>query len=249
MTYELEEYDPKTFINIGLAFGTLSGPETIIVAGRDGKPVTRLVKRAVGLGIAWSGTTILDLRLMPREIVRYEVKKLMANGGFYISYDNNKFSIDLFDKDGDLIDEDLKKKVKKTIKNNKYSKVAVTNLGTHMYYPNAIDDYVNDVLSEVSFKKSINVIVDCQNSPMAMVIPPLLEKYGIAVSTINTFFTGYAANQEVNDFLRQLREGDFRIGLRLMPNAIEIYNENGRKVAEKKNITATLKYIENVGAL
>jgi len=249
MTYEFEEYDPKTFIDIGLAFGTLSGSETMIVAGRDGKPVTRLAKRAMGLGIAWTGTTVLDLRLMPKEIVKHEVKKLMANGGFYISYDNNKFSIDLFNKDGDVVDEDFEKEIKKVIKNNRCSKVAVTNLGTHMYYPNAIDDYINDIVSEVSFKKPINVIVDCQNSPMTMAIPQLFERYGITVSTTNTFFTGYAGNQEIKDFLRQLKEGDFYIGLRLMPDAIEIYTAKGKKVAEKKNIVAALKYIENMGDL
>jgi phosphomannomutase len=249
MTYEFDEYDPKTFIEIGLAFGTLSGAETMIVAGRDGKPVTRLAKRAMGLGIAWTGTTVLDLRLMPKEIVKHEVKRLMASGGFYISYENNKFSVDLFDNEGDAVDEDFKNEIKKTIKGNKYSKVAVTKLGTHMYYPNAVDDYVNDIASEVSFKKPVNIIVDCQNSPMTMAVPQLFERYGITVSTTNTFFTGYATNQDLNEFLRQLKEGDFYLGLRLMPDTIEIYNAKGKKVADKKNIVAALKYIENLGDL
>jgi len=61
--YSSEKFNPEELALLGRAIGTVS--QGTIVIGRDGRAISRYGKRALAVGIVSTGSTIMDVRLIP----------------------------------------------------------------------------------------------------------------------------------------------------------------------------------------
>lgn len=61
--YHSQSFNPEELALLGRAIGTIS--HGTIIVGRDGRAISRYGKRAMVVGIVSTGSTIMDVRLIP----------------------------------------------------------------------------------------------------------------------------------------------------------------------------------------
>jgi len=237
------EYDPRECVDLGAAIGTWLGTESMIMTGTDGKPISRLVRRALTVGLASTGITVLDLRMVPDVVVKFEIKRQGMGAGLYVSYDGTEFSIRLYNSDGESMEEEKARQLREVRAHKKYLKVSIPNLGTILYYPNGIEDYIDSLSSELSFRKNISVLADCQSTPIAAVIPGLFERFGIKTTLFNGLVSGYGTPKPKEEFIQSLKRERYNLGIRFLEH-VEIYGSDGTVIDEGRSISDALLFIK-----
>ncbi|MEM3342111.1 MAG: hypothetical protein QW728_05415, partial [Thermoplasmata archaeon] len=101
--YETEYYNPKECVDLGTSIGMWLGPNSMILTGRDGKSVSRLVRRAISVGITSTGVSILDMRVAPKRIVSFQTWKHSMGGGLYVCCEGGRIQVHLLSSEGQSI--------------------------------------------------------------------------------------------------------------------------------------------------
>ncbi len=220
--YTAEDLDVYRVVDLGQALGTAYGPASLLLTGRDGLHVSRMVKRALILGIAYTGTSVLDLRLTPK-VVLDDLLTRQGEGALYIDYRPSQIRISL---DGEGVEE-KRPEVFGILDSRKFVRAPLSDLGAISLFPNAIDDYISGLHKRADFLRSLSVLVDGQNRPIAILMAPLLESYGMRVETFNDRVTHYQPPRGEEDFLTRFRQmrGDFAI--RCGEEKFDLYNREG----------------------
>jgi phosphomannomutase len=242
--YSAESCDARESLELGMAIGAWLGQNGMIMTGTDGKPVSRLVRRALTVGLASRGVTVLDMRMVPDMVVGYEVKRQGMGAGLYVSFDGARVHVDLVKGENEPVDEESVKKIRQAQAAATYELLGVQELGTVLYYPNGIEDYIDYLSSEIQFRKPISVLADCRTTPVAAIVPGLLERYGIKATLFNGLVSGYANPKPREEFLEALRRERFNLGLRFM-DLIEIYDGEGNRLDERQGLKALLVYLKD----
>jgi len=243
--YSSDDCDARQCLDLGMAIGAWLGQNGMIMTGTDGKPISRLVRRALTVGLASTGVTVLDMRMVPEVVVGYEVKKQGMGAGLYVSFDGTRYNVDIFKSDGEPLDDVNTKKILALRGQPVAHKLGIMDLGTILYYPNGIEDYIDSLYSEISFRKPIAVLVDCQTTPIAAVIPGLFERYGMKTTLFNGLVSGYGIPKPREEFLAALKREKYQIGLRFM-ETVEIYSGDGTRVDERAGIRELLLYLKEL---
>jgi phosphomannomutase len=245
--YSADECDARQCLDLGMAIGAWLGHNGMIMTGTDGKPVSRLVRRALTVGLAGMGVTVLDMRMVPEVVVGYEVKKQGMGAGLYVAFDGARFHVSIYKSDGEPLDQATVQKILALRGQPPAQKLGIMDLGTILYYPNGIEDYIDSIYSEISFRKPVSVLVDCQTTPIAALIPGLFERYGIKATLFNGLVSGYGTPKPKEEFLATLKRERFHLGLRFL-DAVEIYDGHGNKVDERHGIKEVLLYLRDLPA-
>lgn len=241
--YSSDTCDARECLQLGMAIGAWLGQNGMIMTGTDGKPVSRLVRRALTVGLASRGVTVLDMRMVPDVVVGYEVKRQGMGAGLYVSFDGTHVHVDLCRSDGETLDEESLRQIKQTRAQDKFERLGIMDLGTVLYYPNGIEDYTDYLYGEVQFRKPISILADCQTTPVAAIVPGLMERYGIKTTLFNGLVSGYANPKPKEEFLEALRRDRYSLGLRFM-DVVEIYNGDGTLRDERHGLKELLSYLK-----
>jgi len=239
-----DEYDPRECVDLGASIGTWLGTNSMIMTGTDGKPISRLVRRALTVGLASTGITVLDLRMVPDVVVKYEIKRQGMGAGLYVAYDGTHFNILLYNSDGESMEAEKVRQVQEVKAHKKYTKVPIQDLGTILYYPNGIEDYIDNLSGEIQFRKNLTVLADCQTTPIAAVIPGLFERFGIKTTLFNGLISGYGNPKPKEEFLQSLKRERYSLGIRFM-DSVEIYKHDGTIMDERRGIRETLQFLRD----
>lgn len=241
--YSSDDCDARQCLDLGMAIGAWMGQNGMIMTGTDGKPISRLVRRALTVGLASTGVTVLDMRMVPEVVVGYEVKKQGMGAGLYVAFDGTRYNVTIFKSDGEPLDQEAVNKILALRGQATAHKLGIMDLGTILYYPNGIEDYIDSLYSEISFRKPMTVLADCQTTPIAAVIPGLFERYGIKTTLFNGLVSGYGTPKPKEEFLSALKLDKHQLGLRFM-DVVEIYDGSGKKVDERHGIKEVLLYLK-----
>jgi len=243
--YSSDDCDARQCLDLGMAIGAWMGQNGMIMTGTDGKPISRLVRRALTVGLASTGVTVLDMRMVPEVVVGYEVKKQGMGAGLYVAFDGTRYNITIFKSDGEPLDQETANRILALRGQQARHKLGIMDLGTILYYPNGIEDYIDSLYSEISFRKPMTVLADCQTTPIAAVIPGLFERYGIKTTLFNGLVSGYGTPKPKDEFLSALKRDKHQLGLRFM-DVVEIYDGSGNKVDERHGIKEVLLYLKEI---
>lgn len=213
--YSWRDYNPFESLKLGCAVGTFFGKDKVIGVGRDGKPVCRFVRRDLISGLASTGTTTFDVRLVPSVALRHVIREQEIDGGLYVSYYDGEIQVHLYDATGENAGTEVIEQILKIKEGEKFVRVGVEEIGTTTYYPNAMDDFVKTIHTKINFWKEMKVLVDCQGDPIALIVEPLLKKYGIEPVLLNTFISGYGKKPSEEVFLTTFAQQNFKYGLRI----------------------------------
>ncbi len=220
--YTAEDLDVYGVVDLGQAVGTAYGPASLLLTGRDGLHVSRMVKRALILGVAYTGASVLDLRLTPKLVLDDHLSR-QGEGGLYVDYSPSRICISLNGKTA----EERMQEIFRILESKEFVRAPLSDLGAISLYPNAIDDYVNALHKRVDFLKSLDVLVDGRNQPIAVLMPPLLESYGMRVDTFNDRVTHYQEPMGEEKFMTRFQGGRYDLAIRCREDRFDLYRKEG----------------------
>lgn len=229
--YASEKFNPEELALLGRAVGTVV--QGTIIVGRDGRAISRYGKRAMVVGTVSTGAAVMDVRLIPLVVLRdFAHKRGLPLA--YVYY-NQGVKVEISSMD---IDE-----VKAILDSRNFVEAHPNDIGATIYYPNALDDFLHDIFKYYNFEIDGKVLVDCMNTPAALLFPRLNEHFGFEVDIINDMITSYVPPKPKEVFLQRLKKGDYLFGLRFKPEGIiEYYGK------EEKIFTSTWKFLDHLKA-
>ncbi|AEC51208.1 phosphomannomutase related protein [Pyrococcus sp. NA2] len=213
--YSSEKFNPEELALLGRAIGTIA--QGTIVVGRDGRAISRYGKRALVVGIVSTGSTIMDVRLIPLIALRDFATKKGYPYAYVYYYGGVRVEIHGID-----VEE-----VRTILESRAFVEAAPTDIGATVYYPNALEDILHDILKHYNFKLEKRVLVDCMNTPAVLLFPRLSEKFGLQVEMINDMMTSYLPPKPKEVFLQKLAKGDYDFGLRFRPDGVVEFHHKG----------------------
>lgn len=245
--YAWREYNPIESVLLGCAIGTFFGKDKVIGVGRDGKPVCRFVRREIISGLASTGITAFDVRLVPSVALRHVIREQGIDGGVYVSFYDGEIQVHLYDAEGENAPPEIIQKIIEIKNSGKFTRVGIEEVGVTTYYPNAMEDFVKAIHERISFWKEMKLLVDCQGDPISFIIKPLLKRYGIEPVLLNEFISGYGKPPSEELFLETFYKGNYSYGLRIDRDdtkGMELYTKTHRFHAS--NWLETLAILRNL---
>ncbi|HII60663.1 phospho-sugar mutase [Pyrococcus horikoshii] len=213
--YSSEKFNPEELALLGRAIGTVS--QGTIVIGRDGRAISRYGKRALAVGIVSTGSTIMDVRLIPLVALKDFGKK--KDYPFVYVYYHGGVKVEISGIDAEEVETILEKRT--------FVEAAPSDIGATVYYPNALEDILHDVIKHYNFKLDMKALVDCMNTPAVLLFPRISEKFSINVDLINDMMTSYLPPKPKEVFLQKLAKGSYDFGLRFRPDGIIEFYKDG----------------------
>ena len=216
--YRSKKFNPEELALLGRAIGTVA--QGTIIVGRDGRAISRYGKRALVVGIVSTGSTIMDVRLIPLIALRDFAHRKGLPLAYVYYYGGVRVEISGFDSD----------EIKAIIESKKFIEASPNDIGATVYYPNALDDFLHEIFKHYNFKISGKALVDCMNTPAVLLFPRFNEHFGFDADLINDMMTSYLPPKPKEVFLQKLKKGDYDFGLRFRPEGIvEIYRNEEEK--------------------
>ena len=215
--YYSERFNPEELALLGRAIGTVS--HGTIIVGRDGRAISRYGKRAMVVGIVSTGSTIMDVRLIPL----IALKDFAHRKGLPLAYVYYDGGIRVFVSgiDNDEIDAILESR--------SFIEAHPNDIGATVYYPNAMDDFLHELLKHYSFKVKGKALIDAMNTPAVLFFPRLNEHLGFEVELLNDMMTSYLPPKPKQVFIQKIHKGDYSFGLRFRPDGIVELHKDGKE--------------------
>ncbi len=232
LLYASEKFNPEELALLGRAIGTVA--HSSIIVGRDGRAISRYGKRAMVVGIVSTGSTIMDVRLIPLIALRdFALKKGMPFA--YIYYDNG-VKVEVSGIDPEEIE---------TIKRGRtFIEANPNDIGATVYYPNALDDFLRDLLRRYSLRIRGKALVDAMNTPAILFFPRLSERFGLEVELMNDMMTSYLPPKPKEVFLHKLKKGDYSFGLRFRPDGVVEFYKDSKEEATFKSMWRLMEHLK-----
>lgn len=212
--YHSEKFNPEELALLGRAIGTVAHGTTIV--GRDGRALSRYGKRAMVVGIVSTGSTIMDVRLIPLIALKDFAHKKGLPLAYVYYYNGVRVEVSGLD-----VDE-----IETILESRSFIEAHPSDIGATVYYPNALDDFMNDLLKKYRLKLKKRVLVDAMNTPAVLFFPRLSDALGLEVEIINDMMTSYLPPKPKEVFLHKLRKEGYDFGLRFRPDGyVELHSE------------------------
>jgi phosphomannomutase/phosphoglucomutase len=186
-----EDMNIELASNLGMAIGTyLAGGKVAI--GTDTRTSKDMLKSAVISGLLSTGSSIVDLEVVPTPVLQYYVKCSVARHGVVITASHNppRFNgIKCIDGDGTELSREEEEKLETIYFGKTFKKVPWDMIGIVEQEVNAIEPYIKGVRKHIDAKAVMKagpkVVLDCGNGAGSLVSPYLLERIGCKVVTLN----------------------------------------------------------------
>jgi len=170
-------------LKIGKSFGTFN-PGKIIV-GSDARLSSPKLKDKLIKGLISTGSTVVDIGIVPTPLVLFSTRLLKADGGICVTASHNPKNYNGFkfnDKDAVPISyESGINKIKEIFEKEDF----IEGKGK-LIKKNIIDDYTQFILSKVDIETPVglDIVVDSGNGSTGLIYPKILKKIGLKVHEI-----------------------------------------------------------------
>jgi phosphomannomutase len=182
---------PKLLTRFAQAFGTHTGPGTIVI-GRDPRTSGEMVKHAVVAGILSTGNRVIDIGVCPVPTVQLQVRHRRAQGGIAITASHNPAewnALKFIGSSGLFLDAAQARELLDIYHQGEYTKVGGADLRTVEAIEGATDLHIKSILDVVGpllqTHKKLRVVLDSCNGAGSLVGPKLIEALGAEVIPIN----------------------------------------------------------------
>jgi phosphomannomutase/phosphoglucomutase len=181
-------------LRLSYALGTYF-KEGKVLLGYDGRYSSPLLADVVTAGLNAMGLDVYNAGLVPTPCLQYCVKRLGYDGGVMITASHNPpeyNGIKVMARDGVEIPREEESIIEEIFFSSNFK--LSDRLGREYSISNAIDVYINGILSLVDYdairSKGFKVVVDLGNGAQAVAVPRLLDALGCKVITINERIDG-----------------------------------------------------------
>ncbi len=215
--YYSPRFNPEELALLGRAIGTIS--HGTIIVGRDGRAISRYGKRAMVVGIVSTGSTVMDVRLIPLVALKDFAHRKGLPLAYVYYYNGVRVYVNGMDAD----------EINAILESRSFIEAHPNDIGATVYYPNALDDFLHEVFKHYNFKIEGKALVDAMNTPAVLFFPRMSEHFGFEAELINDMMTSYLPPKPKEVFLHKLSKGNYDFGLRFRPEGvIELYH-NGEQ--------------------
>jgi mannose-1-phosphate guanylyltransferase/phosphomannomutase len=185
---------PDVAVRLASALGTALKRGARVVAGREGAPACRMIKRAMISGISSTGVDVADLRVTPAAVARHLVKSESYAAGFHVGLsptDPEVIRIQFFESGGVEMSAAMQKEVEKHFTRGELRRVAVADVGTISYPARARETYASDLLATLDVDairdRRYRLVVDYGFSAASYVLPLVLGPLGVETVAAHAF--------------------------------------------------------------
>src|SRR5690349_2238249 len=187
-----ESLTPKLLTRFAQAFGTHTGPGTIVI-GRDPRTSGEMVKHAVVAGILSTGNRVVDIGVCPVPTVQLQVRNRRAQGGIAITASHNPAewnALKFIGASGLFLDAGQARELLDIYHQGEYTKVGGNELRTVEVVEGATDLHIKSILDALGplpkTSKKLRVVLDSVNGAGSLVGPKLIDALGAEVIRLNT---------------------------------------------------------------
>jgi phosphomannomutase/phosphoglucomutase len=201
--------------SVGAAFATLMserGKKTLAV-GRDVRLSSPRIQAALMQGLRDSGAHVLDVGEVPTPGLYFAILDLEADGGVMVTgshnpieYNGLKLSDGISSLHGPEI-QDVRNRIGPTAKSSERGTVETRSVAK---------DYLNDLVSRVTLKRKLRVVVDPGNGSASILGPQFIRALGCDVDAIfaepDGRFPNHLPDPTVPELMRSLQERVIKTG-------------------------------------
>ncbi len=180
------EITPELAVQVGNAFGSLLGEDSLVMISSDDWGASRMLKQAFTSGLLAAGAkvTVMDNLLVP--MARAAVKDLGAAGGVHIHRspkEEDKISLKIFDEVGLNISKDWEKKIEQAYQREDYQRIQGEKVGEAVQGDNFLEKYKEVTLKRINanaVREANNRIVLAFAEPLVYTaIAPILKELNV----------------------------------------------------------------------
>src|SRR5215217_6076174 len=248
---------PKLLTQFAQAFGTHTGPGTIVI-GRDPRTSGEMVKHAVVAGILSTGNRVIDIGVCPVPTVQLQVRHRRAQGGIAITASHNPAewnALKFIGSSGLFLDAGQARELLDIYHQGEYTKVGGAELRTVEETEGATDLHIKSILDVLGplpkTEKKLRVVLDSCNGAGSLVGPKLIEALGTEVIRLNTTPDGSFPRpaeplpENLGDLRRTVKEHQADIGFAQDMDAdrLAIVSEQGEAIGEDYTLVLATLYV------
>lgn len=188
-----------------------------VLIGKDTRISGDMLEAALIAGTTSTGADVYLLGVLPTPAVAYLTKLLKADAGIMISASHNPVEdngIKFFADTGFKLSDQTEDQIEELIKTGVGSCPVGADLGRVYHQENALDLYIDYLLSTVDLNlEGLHIAVDCANGAASIAAPAVLKKLGARVSVINNQPNGININvncgsthiEVLQEYVRQVK--------------------------------------------
>jgi len=171
-----------------------------ILIAKDTRISCDMLESALSAGLCSVGADVVSVGVVPTPCAAYLIGELGCSAGIMISASHNPFEyngIKLFDKNGFKLPDALEEEIEAIVLDDKgkHEKATDENIGRVYYRDDAIDIYVEHLISTVDVDFSgLKIAFDCANGASYQTAQKVFKKLGAECSFLSTEPTGVNIN-------------------------------------------------------
>jgi mannose-1-phosphate guanylyltransferase/phosphomannomutase len=183
---------PELCARLGTAFGATLPKGSLVTINRDPHRSPRMLKRAIISGLPSAGINVWDLGTQPIPVARYYTRHSEAAAGVHVRlspYDQRGVDIRFMNTEGLNLDDAQKRHVEQVFFREDFRRVYLDEIGTISYAPEVVKRYTTGFLQSINYDAirhaQFYIVVDYANSPVATVLPGILNELNCNVVALN----------------------------------------------------------------
>lgn len=252
-----ESLSPTLLVRFAQAFGTYTGPGTIVI-GRDTRTSGEMVRQAVVAGLLSSGCRVVDLDICPVPTVQLLVRQRRARGGIAITASHNPAewnALKFINSAGLFLADAQARQLLDIYHQGEYRKVSGAEMRAVEPSAGAIDLHVKAIIDTLGAlprgPRKLRVAVDSCNGAGSVVAPRLLEALGVEVVPLNVTPDGLFPRgaepvvENLGELCALVRERGCDVGFAQDMDAdrLAIVSERGEAVGEECTLVLAAMYV------
>ncbi|HYO63361.1 MAG TPA: phosphoglucosamine mutase [Pyrinomonadaceae bacterium] len=254
-----ESLTPTLLARFAQAFGTYTGPGTIVI-GRDTRTSGEMVRQAVVAGLLSSGCRVVDLDICPVPTVQLLVRAQGARGGIAITASHNPAewnALKFINSDGLFLADAQARQLLDIYHQGEYRKVTGAEMRPVEPSAGAVELHVKAILDALGPLPSprrgrgLRVAVDSCNGAGSGIAPRLLEALGVEVVALNVTPDGLFPRgaepvpENLGALCRAVRERECDVGFAQDMDAdrLAVVSERGEAVGEEYTLVLAARYV------
>src|SRR6266700_3500990 len=206
------EITPEFASRLGAAIGALTPKGTDIAVSRDYTRSARMIGRALMSRMISSGTTVIDLSVLPAPVCRYWARHnhISAVQVQTSPVDPRSADTRLFDDLGLVIDKRSERKLEGLFFREDIRRVSHYEMGRITRRDQQTERYLADLIGKLDLEAvrgaAFKVVIDYNNGAAAMVLPQILRELNCTVIPLNAAPAEIVMEQDDATFQAHLQE-------------------------------------------
>jgi len=188
------EMNPEFAAKLGAAFGSFLGAGKHAVCSRDSDTVSRMINRALIVGLMSAGIEVYDLRSEPIPIVRHELRSGKAAGGIHVRknpHDPDLTDVIFLDFDGRDLSASKVRAVERLFFGEEFVRAPYDQVGD-IYFPERTnesyrEDFIKSVDAATIKNRKFNIVIDYSHGVASILFPTIVGSLSTRVVALNAY--------------------------------------------------------------